>query len=81
MYHPQFVVVGSFVPVPCPMDVGVLKEGDVVMSLLEVLGMVSSCQMSDAVIACGAEHEDSPFLVVVIGLSFYYMACLGDRDF
>ena len=33
------------------------------------------------VIAWGAEHEDSPFLVVVIRLSFYCMACLGDRDF
>ena len=42
------------------MDMGVL-EGDVVMSLPEVSGIISSSLMSDAVNACGAEHEDSPF--------------------
>ena len=41
-----------------------LEEEDVVMSLLVVSRMVSSRQMSDVMIACGA------FLVVVIGLSF-----------
>ena len=61
MCHPRFVAVGSFVPALCPVDVGVLEEEDVVMTLPVVSGMVSSYPMSDAVIACGAEHEDSPF--------------------
>ena len=38
-----------------------LEEKDVVMLLMMVSGMVSSHSMSDAVIACGPEHEDSPF--------------------
>ena len=78
---PRFVVVGSFIPTPCPVDVGVLEEKDVVISHLGVLGMVSSHHMSDAMIVCRVEHEDSPFFVIVIGLSFYCMACLGFRDF
>ena len=61
MCHPRFVAVASFVPVPCPMDMGMLEEGDVVMSLSEVSRMVSSSQMSDVETAYGAEHEDSPF--------------------
>ena len=58
---PPVVAMGSFVPVPCPVDVGVLEEEDEVMTLPVVLGMVSSHPMSNAVIACRAEHEDSPF--------------------
>ena len=43
------------------MDVGVPVEEDVEMLLPVVSGMVSSHSMSNAMIACGAEHEDSPF--------------------
>ena len=43
------------------------------------MGTVSFRLMRDVMIACGAEHEDSPFLVIVIGLSFCLMACLGSR--
>ena len=60
--HPRFVVVGSFVPLLCPVDVGVLEEEDMVMLLPVVLGMVSSRPMGDVVIACGAKHKDSPFV-------------------
>ena len=61
MCHPRFVAVDSFVLAPCPVDMGVLEEEDVVMLLPVVSRMVSSRPMSDAVIACEAEHEDSPF--------------------
>ena len=66
--HPWFVVVGSFVPTLYPMDVGMLEEEDVAMLLLMVSIMVSSRPMGGVVI-------------VVIGLSFYCMACLDFRDF
>ena len=55
------MVVGSFVPTLCLVDVGVLEEEVVVMTLPVVSGTVSSYPISDAVIACRAEHEDSPF--------------------
>ena len=52
---------GLFIPALCPMNVGVLEEEGVAMLLSVVSGMVSSRPMSDAVIAWGVEHEDSPF--------------------
>ena len=64
-----------------PVDEGVLEEGDMVMFFLVDMGMVSFCLMCDVMIACGVEHEDSPFLVIVIGLSFCRKACLGSRVF
>ena len=56
------MVVGSFVPVLCLVGMAVLKEEDVVMLLLVDSGTVSSHLMSDVVIACRAEQEDSPFV-------------------
>ena len=47
-----------------------LEEEDMVMLLPMVSGMVSSRPMSEAVIACGAEHENSPFFFVVMGYHF-----------
>ena len=41
-YHPQSMVVGSFVPALCPMDVGMLKEEDMAMTLSVVSGMDTS---------------------------------------
>ena len=51
---------------------GVLEEKDITMLLSVVSGMVSSRPMVDLDSTCGAEHEDSPFWLVVIGLSFYF---------
>ena len=60
---PLFAVAGSFVPVLCLVGMGVamLEEEDVVMLLQMGSRTVSSRLMSDVVIACKAEHEDSPF--------------------
>ena len=63
------------------MDEDMLEEGDVVMFLPVDIEIVSFRLMHDAMIACGVEHEDSPFLVIVIGLSFCRMTCLGSRVF
>ena len=63
----------SSTPALYPVDEDVLEEGDVDM------GMVSSRLMRDVMIACGAKHEDSPFFVIAIGLSFCLMACLGGK--
>ena len=60
---PLFVVVGSFVPAPCPMDVSVLEEEDVAMTLPVVSEMVTSRSTVDLDSAYGVEHEDSPFLL------------------
>ena len=46
------------------------KEEDKVMMLPVALGMLTSRSMVDLDSACGAEHEDSPFWLVIIGLSF-----------
>ena len=56
------MAVGSFISVLCLVGVTVLEEEDVVMLLPVGSGMVSSHLMSDAVIICGAEHNDSPFV-------------------
>ena len=64
-----------------PVEEDMLEEGDVVMFLPADMGTVSFRLMRDAMIACGAEHEDSPFFIKVIGLSFYRLACLGSRVF
>ena len=79
MYHPQFVVAGSFIPMLCPVDVGVLKEEVMVMLLPVDSRMVSSCPTVDLDSTCGAEYEVSPFWLVVIGLSFPFSmyGCLG----
>ena len=61
MYHPRSMVVGSFVPAPCSVDMGVLEEEDVAMTLPMVLGTVTSRSIVDLDSTCGAEHEDSPF--------------------
>ena len=61
MLHPQFAVAGSFVTVLCLVGVAMLEEDDMVMLLLVGSRIVTSCLMSDVVIVCGAEHEDSPF--------------------
>ena len=66
------MVVGSFIPVLCPVDVGMLEEEDVVMILLVVSEMVTSRSMVDLDSACGAKHKDRPFWLVVIGLSFSF---------
>ena len=42
----------------CPIDVGMLKEEDVTMTLSVVSGMVTSRSMVDLDSACGAKHED-----------------------
>ena len=55
------MVVGSFVPASCHVDVGVLEEEDKVMTLLVVSRMVTSRSMVDLDSAYGAEHEDTPF--------------------
>ena len=55
------MVAGSFIPVLCLVGVAELKEEDVVMLLLVVLGTATSHLMSDVEIACGAKYEDSPF--------------------
>ena len=73
--------VDSSVPTLYPVDEDVLEEGDVVMFLQVDMGTVFFRLICDAMIACGAEHEDSPFLVIVIGLSFCRLACLGSRFF
>ena len=39
-----------------------LEEEDVVMLPLVESGTVSSRLMNDVVFACGAKHEDSPFV-------------------
>ena len=54
---------GSFAPVLCLMGVVMLEEEDVVILLPVGSGMVTSHLMSDVEIACGAEHEDSLFLL------------------
>ena len=77
--HPRFIEVVSSAPALYAMDEDVLEEGDVVMIRPLDMGTVSSRLMHDVLIACGAKHEDSPFWVIVIGLSFYFMACLGSR--
>ena len=61
MHHPQSVAIGSFVPMPYPVDVDVLKEKGIVMTLLVVSGMVTSRSMVDLDNTYGVEHEDSPF--------------------
>ena len=61
MLHPTFAVTVSFVPVLCFVGMAMLEEKDVVKLLLVDSGTVSSRLMSDVVIACGAEHGDSPF--------------------
>ena len=63
---------GFIAPALYPMDVGVTEEEDVVMMLSVVSGIVTSHLMVDDDSASGAEHEDSPFLLVVIGLSFTF---------
>ena len=68
------MVVDSSAPVLYPMDVGVVKEEDVVM-LSVVLGMVTSRSMVDEDSACRAEHEGNLFWLVVIGLSFTFGMC------
>ena len=55
------MVTGSFVPVLCLLRMAVLKDEDVVMLLPVGSGTVTSRLMSDVVIACRAEHEDSLF--------------------
>ena len=70
------MVVGSFVPTLCPVDVCVLEEEDVAMMLPVVLGMSTSRLMVDLDSACGAEHENSTF-----GCSYrviiFLLACMG----
>ena len=51
------------------------EEEDVVIMLLVVSGMVTSCSMVYVDSARGVEHEDSPFWLVVIGLSFSFGMC------
>ena len=46
-----------------------------VMMLPMVSGMVTSRLMVDEDSACGAEHEDTPFWWVVIGLLFTFGMC------
>ena len=58
---PLIRVAGSFIRTLCLMDVALLEEDDVVMLLPMDSGTVTSRLMSDVLIACGAEHEDSPF--------------------
>ena len=50
------MVMGSFIPALCLVDVGVLEEEDVAMLLPVVSRMVSARPMSDAVIACRARE-------------------------
>ena len=57
-----------------------LEDEDVVMLPPVDLGTVSSSLMSDVVFACGAEHEDNPF-VYSYRVIILFMACLGNRDF
>ena len=73
--------VDSSAPALYPVGEDMLNEGDVVMFLLVDMGTVSSLLMRDVMIAYGAEHEDNPFFIIVIGLSFCRMACLGSRVF
>ena len=53
-HHPRYMVMGSFVPVPCLMDVGVLEEEDMAMTLLVVSGMDTSRSTVDFDSTCGA---------------------------
>ena len=55
------MVVGSFVPALCLVDVAVLKEEVVAITLSVVSRMVTSRLMVDLDSACEAEHKDSPF--------------------
>ena len=55
------MVVGSFVPALCLVDVAVLKEEVVAITLSVVSRMVTSRLMVDLDGTCGAEHEDSSF--------------------
>ena len=71
----------SSAPTLDPMDEDMLEEGDMVMFLPVDMGTVSFHLMRDMMIACRAEHKDNPFFIIVIGLSFYHMACLGSRIF
>ena len=64
-----------------PAGIGVPEEEDVRMMHPVVSGMDALHSMVDWDSTCGADHEDSPFLSVVIGLSFSCMACMGCRDF
>ena len=57
------------------------EEEDVGMMHPVVSGMDALHSMVDLDSACGAEHEDCPFLSVVVGLSFSCMAYMGGRDF
>ena len=54
------------------MDVGMLEEEDMAMTLPVVSRMVTSRLTVDLDSSCEAEHEDSPFLVVVVVLSFSF---------
>ena len=72
---PGFVVKDSSAPVLYPMDVGMAEEEDMVMMLPVVLGVVTPLSMVDKDSACGAKHEDNPFWLVVIGLSFTFGMC------
>ena len=56
------MVAGSFVPVLCLVGVAMLEEEDVVTLAPVDSGTVSSRLMSDVVFACGAKHENSPFV-------------------
>ena len=69
----------SSAPALYPVDEDVLEEGDVVMVLPMDMRTVSSRLMRDVMFASEAEHDDSLFLAMVIGLSFCLMACLGSR--
>ena len=57
------------------------EEEDMGMMHPVVSGMDTFGSIVDLDSACGADHEDSPFLLVVIRLSFSCMACIGSRDF
>ena len=47
-------------------------EEDVAMMLPMVSGIVTSRSMVDLDSACRAEHKDSPFWLVVVGLLFSF---------
>ena len=59
------MVMGSFVPMPYLVDVGVLEEEDVVMTLVVVSRMDTSCSTVDL-------DSRIALFVVVIGLSFSF---------
>ena len=60
----------SFIPVLYPAGMDVHKEEDVEMMLPVVLGTDTFCSMVDLDSTRRVNHEDSPFWLVVIGLSF-----------